>query len=388
MQTVADRSEAPTAIRTDLGAIFVSLELSRSTWLITSLSPGGGEKMSKQVVRGGDVAGLLERFARLREKARARTGKVFPFVVIQEAGLDGFWIDRALQNEGIESHVVDPASIATSRRRRRAKTDGIDGEALVRALLAYKRGEPRVCAMVKAPTPEEEDRRRLCRERKVLIGERVQHVNRVKGLLFSQGISGYEPLRRDRRERLDTLQTGDGRLLPDHLKAQVCRELDRLELLLEQIKAVEAERDVLLAAQQVAAPAPAAMLLDIKGIGPEFAAILWSEGLFRHFDNRRQVASYAGLAPTPWQSGSVDREQGVSKTGNPRLRTTLIQLAWLWLRHQPHSALALWFEERVRRNGGRLKKTTIVALARKLLVALWKYVTAGVVIEGAVMKRT
>ena len=388
MQTVADRPEAPTAIRTDLGAIFVSLELSRSTWLITSLSPGGGEKMSKQVVRGGDVAGLLERFARLREKARARTGKVFPFVVIQEAGLDGFWIDRALQNEGIESHVVDPASIATSRRRRRAKTDGIDGEALVRALLAFKRGEPRVCAMVKAPTPEEEDRRRLCRERKVLIVERVRHVNRVKGLLFSQGISGYEPLRRDRRQRLDTLETGDGRLLPDHLKAQVRRELDRLELLLEQIKAVEAERDVLLAAQRVAASAPAAMLLDIKGIGPEFAAILWSEGLFRHFDNRRQVASYAGLAPTPWQSGSVDREQGVSKAGNPRLRTTLIQLAWLWLRHQPHSALALWFEERVRRNGGRLKKTTIVALARKLLVALWKYVTAGVVIEGAVMKVT
>ena len=387
MQTVADRPEAPTAIRTDLGAIFVSLELSRSTWLITSLSPGGGEKMSKQVVRGGDVAGLLEHFARLREKARARTGKVFPFVVIQEAGLDGFWIDRALQNEGIESHVVDPASIATSRRRRRAKTDGIDGEALVRAL-AYKRGEPRVCAMVKAPTPEEEDRRRLCRERKVLIVERVQHVNRVKGLLFSQGISGYEPLRRDRRERLDTLQTGDGRRLPDHLKAQVRRELDRLELLLEQIKAVEAERDVLLAAQQVAAPAPAAMLLDIKGIGPEFAAILWSEGLFRHFDNRRQVASYAGLAPTPWKSGSIDREQGVSKAGNRRLRTTLIQLAWLWLRHQPQSALTLWFEERVKRNGGRLKKTTIVALARKLLVALWKYVTAGVVIEGAVMKRT
>ena len=220
----------------------------------------------------------------------------------------------------------------------------------------------------------------------MLIVERVQHVNRVKGLLFSQGISGYEPLRRDRRERLDTLQTGDGRRLPDHLKAQVRRELDRLELLLEQIKAVEAERDELLATQRIAAPA--AMLLDIKGIGPEFAAILWSEGLFRHFDNRRQVASYAGLAPTPWQSGSVDREQGVSKAGNRRLRTALIQLAWLWLRHQPQSALALWFEERVRRNGGRLKKTAIVALARKLLVALWKYVTAGVVIEGAVMKRT
>ena len=386
MQFAAAQPQAPTAIRTDLGAIFVSLELSRSTWLITSLSPGGGEKLSKHSVRGSDVAGLLERFAHLKEKARARTGEVFPLIVIQEAGLDGFWIHRVLRAEGIESHVVDPASIATSRRRRRAKTDRIDGEALVRALLAYKRGEPRVCAMVKAPTPQEEDRRRVCRERKVLIVERVQHVNRVKGLLFCQGITGYEPLHRDRRERLEELRTGDSRSLPDHLKAQLRRELDRIELLIEQIKAVEAERDALLARDHAVTPAPAAMLVDIKGIGPEFAVILWAEGLFRHFDNRRQVAAYAGLAPTPWQSGSVDREQGVSKAGNPRLRTTLIQLAWLWLRHQPHSALTLWFEERVKRNGGRLKKTTIVALARKLLVALWKYVTAGVVIEGAVLK--
>jgi transposase len=281
---------------------------------------------------------------------------------------------------------VDPASIATSRRRRRAKTDRIDGEALVRTLLAYKRGEPRVCAMVKAPTPEEEDRRRLCRERKVLTNERVLHVNRIKGLLFAQGVSGYEPLRRDRRRRLDELSTGDGRPLPEHLKRQISRELDRLELLLEQVKAVEGERDELLSAQDAATPVTAAMLLGIKGIGAEFAAILWSEGLFRHFDNRRQIASYAGLAPTPWQSGSVDREQGVSKAGNSRLRTTLIQLAWLWLRHQPQSALALWFKERVLRNGGRLKKSTIVALARKLLISLWKYVTLGVVIEGVVMK--
>ncbi len=149
---------------------------------------------------------------------------------------------------------------------------------------------------------------------------------------------------------------------------------------------LEGERDALLAAEHAVTPAPAAMLLDLKGIGPDFATILWSEGLFRHFDNRRQIASYAGLAPTPWKSGSIDREQGVSKAGNPRLRTTLIQLAWLWIRHQPHSALTVWFEERVKRNGGRLKKTTIVALARKLLVALWKYVTAGVIIEGAVLK--
>jgi len=383
--------EEPTAIRTNLGAIFVSLELSRSTWLITSLSPGGGEKMSKHGVSAGNVAALLMRLSELKQKAFARTGKSFHVIAIQEAGLDGFWIHRVLQSEGVESHVVDPASIATSRRRRRAKTDKIDGEALVRALLAYKRGEPRVCAMVRTPTPEDEDRRRLCRERKTLTNERVQHVNRIKGLLFCQGISGYEPLRRNRRQRLDELKTGDARPLPPHLKAQIARELDRLELL-EQIKAVETERDALISASKPdgmnadAMRSPPAILINLNGIGPEFAAVLWSEGFYRSFANRRQVAAYAGLAPTPWQSGSISREQGVSKASNPRLRTTMLQLAWLWLRHQPQSALALWFHERVMRNGGRLRKTTIVALARKLLVALWKYVTAGVVIDGAVVR--
>jgi transposase len=389
MQSIAERHEEPTAIRTNLGAIFVSLELSRSIWLITSVSPGGGEKMSKRSVSAGDIAALLTRFSELGKKAFAQTGNSFPIIVIQEAGLDGFWIHRVLQREGIESYVVDAASIATSRRRRRAKTDRIDGEALVRALLAYKRGEPRVCAMVRAPTPEDEDSRRVCRERKTLTVERIQHINRIKGLLFSQGVSGYEPLRRDRRQRLDELKTGDGRPLPPHLKAQISRELDRLELLIEQIKVVEADRDVLFVptTKTEHAPAPRTMLIDLRGIGPEFAAVLWSEGLHRSFANRKQVASYAGLAPTPWQSGSVAHEQGVSKAGNPRLRTTMIQLAWLWLRHQPDSALARWFHARVKRNGGRLRKTTIVALARKLLVALWKYVTAGVVIEGAIVKR-
>jgi transposase len=388
MHRVADQSQASTAVRTDLGAIFVSLELSRSTWLITSLSPGGGEKMSKHQVRGGDIAALLARFAELKAKALARTGKPFPLVVIQEAGLDGFWIHRALVGEGMESHVVDPASIATSRRRRRAKTDRIDGEALVRALLAHKRGEPRVCAMVRVPTPEEEDRRRLCRELKSLIGERVRHVNRLKGLFFAQGIGDYEPRRSDRRERLDGLRTGDGRPLPEHLKALARRELDVIELLNAQIEEVKAGRDALLAAARATAspPGPVAMLLGLKGVGPGFAGALWSEGLFRHFDNRRQVAAYAGLAPTPWQSGRVDHEQGVSKAGNPRLRAVIVEMAWLWLRHQPGSALARWYRDRVRRDGGRMRKVAIVALARKLLVALWKYVTAGVVIEGAAMK--
>jgi transposase len=380
-----DHRPEQTSIYIDLGAIFVSLELSRATWLITSLSPGR-QKMSRHRVRGGDSAGLLVRFAELQAKAHTRTGQLFPLIVIQEAGLDGFWIHRVLQTEGIESHIVDPASVATSRRRRRTKTDKIDGEALVRTLLAYKRGEPRVCAMVRAPTCREEDERRICRERRVLTAERVTHVNRIKGLLFAQGIADYEPMHRHRRVRLDELKTGDGRPLPPQLKAQVCRELDRLELLLEQLKAVEAERDALLAATETAnKPALPKLLLGLKGVGPEFASVLWSEGLYRSFANRRQVAAYAGLAPTPWQSGAVNREQGVSKAGNPRLRTTMIQLAWLWLRHQPDSPLSRWFHERVERSTSR-RKTTIVALARKLLVALWRYVTAGVVIEGATMK--
>src|SRR3954451_8691787 len=357
MQALFPRPHEHAAIRTDLKAIFVSLELSRSTWVITSLAPGGGETMSKHSVPSGDIAALLARLSQLKEKARVRTGQVFPIIVIQEAGLDGFWIHRLLQSEGIESYVVDPASIATSRRCRRAKTDRIDGEALVRTLLAYKRGEPRVCAMVRAPTPDAEDRRRISRERKTLTAERVQHVNRIKGLLFAQGIGDYEPLHRDRRTRLDKLTTGDGRPLPLHLKTQIRRELDRLELLLEQIKTVEAERDaVLIGADDRAPVRPPALLRGLKGVGSEAAVLLWAEGLFRTFRNRRQVAAYAGLAPTPWKSGSVDREQGVSKAGNPRLRTTMIQLAWLWLRHQPASALSLWFQERVRRSGGRLRK--------------------------------
>jgi transposase len=344
---------------------------------------------------------LLRLFAELRRKACVRTGAEYPMVVIQEAGFDGFWLHRALAAEGIESHVVDTASIATSRRRRRAKTDKIDGESLLRALMAWLRGEPRVCSMVRAPTVEEEDRRRPSRERKVLIAERVRHVNRIKGLLFSQGLRDYQPLGRDRRAQLEVLRTSDGRALPPGLK--IGRELDRLELLLDQIAAVETERDEMLAAatsaprtaataaseaQVVAAmPSRPEMLMALKGIGPDFAAVLWSEGLCRNFANRRQVAAYAGLAPSPWRSGTIKHEQGVSKAGNPRLLTTMIQLAWLWLRHQPGSDLARWFRERVRTRPG-ARKTTIVALARKLLVALWKYVTHGVLIEGAVIKAT
>ncbi|KKW90321.1 MULTISPECIES: IS110 family transposase [Sphingobium] len=375
------------AVSTQLNAIFVSLELSRSTWLVTSLSPGRGERISRHQVKGGDVPALLERFAQLQVKARERTGEQYRLVVIQEAGLDGFWIHRCLVREGIESHVVDAASIAASRRSRRAKTDKLDGEALVRTLLAYKRGEPRVCAMVTVPSADDEDRRRICRERRSLVVERIRHINRIKGLLFAQGVGDYEPLRTNRRARLEELVTGDGRSLPCHVKREIERELDRLELVMRQIREVERERDAMLemATDEAAEPA-SARLLQLRGIGPEFAGVLYAEAFFRSFSNRRQVACYAGLAPSPWQSGNMDREQGVSKAGNKRLRTTMIQVAWLWLRHQPDSELARWYADRVQANGGRVRRVMIVALARKLLIALWQFSSAGVVPKGALLK--
>ena len=320
----ANTTTAPAAIRVDLAAIFVSLELSRSKWLVTSLSPGGGERMSRHLVSGGDIPGLLAHFAELQRKAEVRTGQSFRAISIQEAGLDGFWIHRVLEREGIESYVVDPASIAVSRRRRRAKTDRIDVEALVRALLAYNRGEPRVCAMLRVPTPEEEDRRRLVRERKALTNERIRHVNRIKGLLFSQGVSGYEPLKGDRRKCLDALITGDGRPLPPALKAQISRELDRIELLIQQIKDVEEARDAMLVAADVPTPA---LLLSLKGIGPEFAAVLWSEGLWVH-DNVEvmpfvvdhshiRVSGAAGVGARRDQGFPEDRRR-CRHEGNPR----------------------------------------------------------------------
>jgi transposase len=386
-----DPHERPAAIQRHIGAIFISLELSRSKWLITSLVPGG-QRMSRHWVDAGDLAGLFARFSAIREKASARTGICYPIIVIQEAGLDGFWIHRALEQEGIESHVVDAASIAVSRRRRRANTDRIDGEALLRVLLAFKRGEPRVCSMARAPTPQAEDRRRICREHKTLLAERIRHVNRIKGLLFSQGIGDCEPLHRDRRRALEAVRTGDRRTLGANMKAQIGRELDRLELLLGQIAAVEPERDAMLAREAEAAPdakrTPAAveMLMDVRGLGPDTVAMLWTEAFYRSFDNRRQLAAFVGLAGTPWQSGSIDHEQGVSKGGNHRLRTAMIQLAWLWPLHQPGSALARWFRERTKDASKLQKKKMAVALARKLLVALWRWVDAGVVIEGAVLK--
>jgi transposase len=327
-------------------------------------------------------------FKRLGEKsalgaqAERTLGAPVKVIVVQEAGLDGFWVHRLLEANKVESYVVDPASISVPRRQRRSKTDNIDGETLLRTLAAFKRGEPRVCSVLVPPSPEEEDRRRISRERETLLKERIQHTNRIRGLLFSQGIREYDPLHKDRRKLLQQLKTGDGRPLPTRLKTQIIRELDRLELVMRQIDQVEAQRD----ATARASGSPTAMLMDLKTLGPEFSTVLYHEGLFRNFKNRRQLAAYAGLAPSPWQSGSIAREQGISKAGNPRLRKQMIELAWMWLRFQPDSALSRWFRERVGSQRGRIRRIAIVALARKLLIALGRYLTTGTIPEGAQFK--
>ena len=283
--------------------------------------------------------------------------------------------------------MVDPASIAVDRRHRRAKTDVIDGEMLLRTLMAWARGERRVCSMVRPPSPDEEDRRRLTRERGTLLKERTQHTNRIRGLLAGQGITDYDPLRKDRLARLDALTTGDGRPLPERLKAAIRREIDRVDLVAAQMATVERERDALVGRKSDAASeTAAAALARLKGIGTELGSLIWLEALFRGFGNRRQIAAYAGLAPSPWQSGGTDREQGISKSGNRRLRHAMVELAWFWLRHQPASTLSVWFRERVGQGRGRIRRIAIVALARKLLVALWRYAIQGVVPRGATFK--
>jgi transposase len=374
------------AAQLQANTLFASLELSKARWLVTVSAPGS-DKLARHQVPGGDGQALLELLWRLQAAAARRTGAPVMIIVIQEAGLDGFWIHRLLVQNGITSHVVDPASIAVNRRHRRAKTDKIDGVKLLRTLMAWMRGERQVCTMVQPPSPEDEDRRRLARERARLLKERIQHTNRIKGLLSGQGIPDYDPLHRDRRRCLAALTTGDGRPLPERLKAEIGRELDRLEMVVSQLTVVERERDALVArtAEADACAAPAA-LARLRGVGPELAALLWLEALFRRFDNRRQIAAYAGLTPSPWQSGGIDREQGIAKSGNPRLRRAMIELAWFWVRHQPGSALSRWFVERVGTARGRVRRIAIVALARKLLVALWRYVTQGVVPQGAVLK--
>ena len=364
------------------GTIFVAIELSQKSWLVTLHSPDR-DRISRHKLEGGDHAGLLALIEKTRSRAEQKLGSAVRVASCYEAGYDGFWLHRLLLAAGIMNLVFDAASVPVEQRGRRAKTDRIDGELLLRTLMAHLRGEPRVVRIVQAPSVEQEDARRASRERERLVKEQTAHTNRIKALLRLQGMAVGYPRRRDWLRWLTQQRDWQGQPLSPHLLAEVTREHARLMLVREQLAALE---------QAQAAPVPEAMaqrrdqLQRLKALGPSFATTLTSELFYKDFDNRRQVAAYCGLPPSPWRSGGIDREQGISKAGNPRARVKAIELAWLWLRHQPESELSRWFNTRTADAGKRARRIAIVALARKLIVALWRYLTTGLVPSGATMK--
>ena len=361
-------------------AVFVALDLSRTSWVV-ALRTSGDDRVSTHKLPPGDVGRLLDLIERTRVREEQRSSGPVEVLSCYEAGYDGFWLHRRLQTAGVRNVVVEPTSLLVDRRARRVKTDRIDAGTLLQALVADARGDRGMWRLVPAPTPEQEEAKRLHRERRRLVQERVAHTNRVRGLLASQGIFDLHPLRAGSRERLETLVTGDGRPLGAALRREILREIERLELILSQLAVVEAERDA------VAAEDPAiSRLMMLRGIGPETATVLTREVFYRKFANRRQVAGYAGLTPSPFASGDRSRDQGISKAGNALVRTTMVELAWLWVRYQPDSRLARWFAARAQGAAGRIRRIAIVALARKLLLSLWRYHAQGLVPDGANLK--
>jgi transposase len=369
----------------DNGTIFVAVELSQRSWLVTVHSPDR-DRISRHQVAAGDHAGLLGLIERVQQRAGQVLGSRPAVVSCYEAGYDGFWLHRVLTAAAITNLVFDPASIAVEQRGRRPKTDRIDGELLLRTLMAHCRGEPRVVRIVRVPSVEQEDVRRQTRERQRLIKEQTAHSNRIKALLRLVGMAVGNPRRADWLSWLEGQRDWQGEPVPPQLMAELKREHARLLLVGEQIAALAhpvAAQDVPAAVAQMTQRHN--LLRRLKGLGPVFAATLTQEVFYKDFRNRREVAGYVGLAPSPWRSGGIDREQGISKAGNPRARRTAVELAWLWLQHQPDSKLSRWFKERTLKASKRLKRIAIIALARQLIVALWRYLTSGLVPEGAVL---
>jgi len=369
-----------------IGTLYVAFELSKSTWEV-GLVVSGERTLSRHKISGGDTSGLWQVISKKREQAEKKQGGPVRVVSCYEAGYDGFWLDRWLSEQGVENRVLDPSSIEMPRRARQAKTDRLDLERLMRVLIRYEGGEPKVCSVVHPPTPEQEDARRVTRERERLIGERTAHTNRIKGLLHGQGVRDVHPRRKGFLEQLVQLRTGDGRAVPTNLAAEITREHARLVKVCEQIAEIEGQ----MKAARAAAAADSRVgqvnhLISLKSLGPIGGENLVNEVFWRDFQNRRQVGAYFGLTGTPFDSGQSSREQGISKAGNRRARSLAVELAWLWQRYQPDSALSLWFKERVGTQKGRVKRIAIVALARKLMVALWRFLTTGLVPEGAKLR--
>jgi transposase len=364
--------------------LHAALELSKNSWLLAIQFPDRSQP-SLYAITGGDAEGLIAKLMAARDRWAKVTGKAPTSTVLcYEAGYDAFWLARFVKARGIECLVVDAASVKVNRRGRRAKSNRIDVGMLLRSLIAWCRGERHVWSVVRIPSVDEEDLRRSHRERDYLVHERTAHINRIKGLLFAQGIRGINVKRQYKTLHVDKLVTGDGHPLPPRLASEIVREIARLALVQEQIVTLERERDERLT-PCTATEKKRAQLMYLNGIGPAISAVMRREVYYRQFDNRRQVAGFLGLAASPYDSGEVERSQGISRAGRGQVRGTMIQAAWLWIKHQPKSALTRWFLDRTMGQGGRVKRIMIVTVARKLAIALWRFLEHGLVPQGAIL---
>jgi len=364
--------------------IIAVIEMSQSSWLVAGIVPGIARHPLKKLAPDQDA--LLKLLHRWRAEAGQAGREISRIAVAFEAGRDGFWLARWLRAHGIEAHVIHPTSVAVSREHRRAKTDRLDTALLKRVFLGWLRGEPDHCHMAAIPTLEEEDAKRPTRERESLVGERTRIVNRIKAALARLGVRGFKPTLRKALEHLDALRTPEGTALPPNTRAELHRDMARLHFVTEQIQQIEAARGERLEQAGAGPNAMVRLLAQVVGVGIETADMLVHEVLSRNLRDRRAVARYAGLTGAPDESGSRRREKGLAKAGNARVRRGMIQLAWRFLLHQKESALAQWYRARTADARGSTRKTLIVALARKLLIALWRMVTTGEAPTGVVLR--
>jgi transposase len=382
MPAVDDLSRSLIAFEQNSTLVAV-LEMSQQTWLAAGVVPGIDRHPLKKL--SPDPEALLQLLERWRALAVQAGRPVTRIVLAFEAGRDGFWLARWLRARSVEPYVIHSSSVAVSREHRRAKTDRLDTEMLIRVFLGWLRGEPRHCRMVAIPTLEEEDAKRPGRERENLVGEQTRVINRMKAAFARLGIRGFKPELKKAPQRLEALRTPEGVPIPLNTLAELRRDMARLAAIREQIKAIEEAR--LEALRQAPDTGPHAMirlLTNIYGMGIETADMLVREILSRNLRDRRAVARYAGLTGSPNRSGNKNRERGLAKAGNARVRRGLIQLAWCFVRFQKNSALVQWYLAQV--EGGKRKVSMITALARKLLIALWRMVTTGEIPEGLVLR--
>jgi transposase len=381
-----DLSRSFTAFNQD-NTLIVVVEMSQLSWLVAGMVPGVERQPLKKLEP--DEGLLLKLLNRWRHEALQAGHAIERVVVAYEAGRDGFWLARWLRERGVEAYVMHPSSVAVSREHRRAKTDRLDTQLLMRAFLGWLRGERRHCSMAAIPTIEEEDAKRPNREHEKLVGDRTRIVNRMKSTLARLGIRWFTPTLRKAEEKLSELHTAEGTPLPENTREELRRDMTRLRIVREQIKEIEEQRLRKLKTGAPAEKGPHAMIrliARVRGIGVETADMLVNEILSRHLRSSKAVARYAGLTGSPDESGKRRREKGLARAGNARVRRGMIQMAWRFLRFQKDSRLAHWFSTRAADGRSGTRKTMIVALARKLLIALWRMATTGEIPEGVILR--